>query len=89
MDKSKIEEDYKGLDWEAKRNKYDILWALIIENSKDGDSEKYPNYITEVVIIKKKVSTKREKIRTNFKKVIDCGEKNGGGRTVFMFYTIL
>ena len=31
---------------EAKRNKYDTIRELITENySKDGDPEKYPNYV--------------------------------------------
>ena len=86
----KVEEDYKGLNWEAKRNKYDRIRALIIENyPKAGDSERYPNYnIVEAVITKERVSAKLKKIRTQFKIAVDCGKKSGGGRIDFTFYTI-
>ena len=90
MQNLKVEEDYKGLNWEAKRNKKDRIRALIIKNyPKAGDPEKYPNYdIIEAVITKEMVSAKLKKIRTQFKKAVDCGKKSGGGRFVFTFYTI-
>ena len=86
----KVEEDYNGLNWEAKRNKYDRIRALIIENyPEDGDPEKYPNYdIIEAVITKQRVYAKLKKIRTQFKKTVDCGKKGDGGKIVFTFYTI-
>ena len=85
----KVEEDYKGLNWEAKRNKYDRIRALIIENySKAGDPEKYVNYdIIEAVITKRRVSAKLKKIRTHFEKAVDCCMKSGGGRIVLTFYS--
>ena len=86
----KVEEDYNGLNWEAKRNKFDRIRALIIENyPEDGDPEKYPNYdIIEAVITKQRVYAKLKKIRTQFKKTVDCGKKGDGGKIVFTFYTI-
>ena len=83
----KVEEDHKGLNWEAKRNKYDWIRALIIENyPKAGDSEKYPNYdIVEAVITKNRVSAKLKKIRAQFKKAVGCGKKSGGG-FYFLYY---
>ena len=62
----KVEEDYRRLNWEAKRNKYDRIWELIIESYlKDSDSEKYPNYdIIETVITKKRFYAKLKKTRT-------------------------
>ena len=86
----KVEEDYKGLNWEAKRNIYDRIRALIIENyPKAGDPEKYPNYdIIEAVTTKERVSAKLKKIRTQFKKAVDCGKKSGDERIAFTFCTI-
>ena len=80
----------RGLNWEAKRNKYDRIRALVIENyPKVGDSEKYSNYdFVEAVITKERVSVKLKKIKTQFKKAVDCGKKSGGGRIGFTFYTI-
>ena len=56
----------------------------ITENyPKDGDLEKYPNCnIIEAVITKEWVIAKLKKIRTQFKKVVDCGKKRCGGRIV-------
>ena len=84
----KVEENYKGLNWKAKQNKYDRIRALIIENYKASDPEKYPNYdIIEAVITKERVSIKLKKIRTQFKEAVDCGKKGDGGKIVFTFDT--
>ena len=74
-------------NWEAKRNRYDRIRELIIENyPKDDDSEKYPNHdIHETVITKGRIFAKLKKIRTRFKKAVDCSKKSGGSRTVFTF----
>ena len=71
----KVEEDYKGLNWEGKRSNYDRLRELITENyPKDGDPEKYPNYdIIEAVIIKERVPAKLKKTRTQIKTQKSCG----------------
>ena len=44
--------------------------------------------IIEAVITQKRVSVKLRKIRAQFKIVVDCGKKSGGGRIAFAFCTI-
>ena len=67
----KVEEDYKGFDWEAKRNKCDRILELTIQNPpKDGDSEKYLNDdMIKTVITKERVSVRPKKIRIQFRKL--------------------
>ena len=37
---------------------------------------------------KERVAAKLKSIRFGFKKVIDCGKKNGEGRVVFTFFDV-
>ena len=59
---------------------------MIDNYPKDDEPEKHPNYdIIEAIITKERVF---KKIRTQFKKIADCGKKSGDERIVFTFYTI-
>ena len=47
MQNLKVEEDYKGLNWEAKQNIYDRIWELIIVCCRDHCT----NYFTYFLIV--------------------------------------
>ena len=87
----KSEQEYKGINWEDVRNKYEKIRDQFTERypSNEADAERFPSFAKlDDIITKDRVAAKIKNIRTDFKKACDSGKKSGGGRVVFANYSI-
>ena len=84
----KAESDYEGINFESKRNKYDLVKERFCEQYPTVADDQYPRSNDLNSITKERVSAKIKSIRGNFKKAVDSGKKRGGGRIIFTFYDI-
>lgn len=74
----KAAKEYEGIDWETIKDKYECIRMLFVRDKREGeDTAKYT---------RDRIATKIKAIRSNYRKVVDSGCKNGGGRTVATFH---
>ena len=83
----KAESDYEGINFESKRNKYDLVKERFCEQYPTVADDQYQRSNDLNSITKERVSAKIKSIRGNFKKAVDSGKKSGG-RIIFTFYDI-
>ena len=76
--KLKDEEGYKGMNWESKRNEYELIMELILKQySRDGNRSCH----------ERKSCCKTEKNGTKFQEAVDPCGKSGGRRVVLYVKT--
>ena len=62
----KAESDYKGVNWESKRTKYEQIKSKFCEQYPEVENEKVPCTNDLDSITKERVSAKLKSVRTNF-----------------------
>ena len=84
------QKEYQGINWEDTRNKYEKIKEIFIDRypTEEADIERFPNETkVEEIVTKDRISAKTKIIRADFRKAVDSGNKSGGGRVVFTFYS--
>ena len=80
--------DYKafksqlGLDWETVKNKYEeiaIRFQEAYPKKENCSVDEFPNCEDPTVIDKSRICPKLKRLKSNYRKAVDCGRKSGGG----------
>ena len=69
-------------NWEMKCQKYKDIFDILMKEYPD-EKKKYPN---KEKMNKERVAAKLKRIRSGFKKAMDCSKKRGGSCVAFAFF---
>ena len=86
----KASQSVDGNEWETIKNKYKKMTKKFKSRYPKRESgvehTQYPHCDDSFVFIKERISTKLNRLKTNFRKAVDSGRKSGGSRTVLGLY---
>ena len=68
-----------GEDWGTVLSKYEDILIKFIEAFPETAIKDFPNSQDKEKITKEKVKRKYNKMKTGFRKAVDCGKKSGVG----------
>ena len=81
------QKDLDGLEWESVKSKYeDIRSEFVRLYDKKNDQEDFPHSTS--LFSHERITSKIKDLRKKYKKTVDTGKRNGGGRTLACFCDI-
>ena len=84
----KSEKEAEGYDWESVKTKYEIITESYLKRYPKDDKENFPKSDPQNDFSKARIVTKIKAIRLKFRKAVDAGRRNGGGRVVSTSYDL-